>query len=119
MASEIHPILQARANYLGFEAIIPNKPEQKTKVRIDFAVESINKNGSKKSRIPLELAGQIGAALSVKVDPKVYDATKHLLKEGQDLLITICPLAWKVGEGSGMFFDLIEVEKFDSILETT
>lgn len=110
--SEIHPVFCVRANYFQHEIIAPLTPLGKTKVRIDFAVESVNKNGSKRHRIPMELASAVGAFLSVKVEPSMYELLKHLLKENLDLSLTVCPLAWKVENGSGMFFELVELEKF-------
>ncbi len=115
--SQIHPVFTARAIFVGLEVLVPSTPNSKTKIRIDFATESVNKNGAKKNRIPMELASSIGAYLSVKVEPSTYEGIKHLLKEGVDLLLTVCPLAWRVDNGSGMFFDLIEVEKFLPSLE--
>lgn len=112
MASEIYPVFQVRALFLNYEVLVPLIPGGKTKVRLDFAVDSINKNGQKRSHISADLAAQIGAFLSVKVEPSTYDLIKHLLKENAELALTVCPLPWKVENGSGMFYDFIEVEKF-------
>jgi hypothetical protein len=112
MASEILPALAIRAQFCADE-LIPATDKSPAKYRIDFAVESINKNGSSKTRIPLELAAQIGAYLSVKLPLTRYDICKHFFKQGRDLLITVSPTPWKVGEGSGVFYDLIEVETLE------
>jgi hypothetical protein len=111
--SEIHPVLSAPATFVAAENILSNTPLGKNKVRIDFAVDSVVKNGAKRNRIPAALASQLGAVLSVKVDAARYEIIKHLLKPDIELNIVICPLPWKVENGSGMFFDLIEVEKFE------
>lgn len=116
MASEIYPAFQVRALFMGFELLNPVTPTGKTKIRLDFAVDSVNINGQKKNHIPMELAAQIGAVLSCKVDPPIYDLSKHLLKENLELSLTVCPKPWKMQDkennASGMLYDFIGVEKF-------
>jgi hypothetical protein len=68
--------------------------------------------GNKKTQLPAEVVASIGGSLTCKVDTSTYELARHLLKPDTELSITVCPLAWKVDKGSGMFFDLIHVEKF-------
>ena len=111
MPSEILPAFTVRALFLHSEFIeATNTTSAKTK--INFAVDSVNKNGMSRTQIPLELAHQIGAYISCKVDSKRYMKLEHLLKKDSEVSVTLTPTPWRVGEGSGVFYDLIEIEPF-------